>query len=164
MINSILTYIDSYDTVRAVCGLNRQELPDETLGLVIYRNHLSKILNSISGTYPEGGDEQNLQEIFEALTTSDDDLRGAIENLSVYIVAELVMRSVGLRAYKSQTDGKANITRFSAESAYLMAQRGIQESLTQYIKDVKELVGIVIETEVYLQAIKAAEDIVTEGF
>jgi hypothetical protein len=141
MITDILTYIESYEEIRAVTGLNKQELPDATLALMIYRNTLSKALTNRSGIYAPSTTAQTLQEIFEAPLATTDPLYGAIQIFAVYVIANEVMNSVGLRAYKSIADGKSNITRFSPESTYQDTRKSIADALGSAIQEISDLFG-----------------------
>lgn len=130
MIDDVLDYIDSYENVRAACGLNHKELPDETLALSLYKNKLNLVFVGTEGTYPPATEDEDLQTVYDRLS-ADDEMRIVIQQLAIYTVADAVLDSVGLRAYKTQADGKANLTRFSAESTYTGTRKAIKENISQ---------------------------------
>ena len=132
MVDDILDYIEAYENVRAICGFNKQELPDATLALSVYRNKLSIVLLSISGIYTPVTEDQDLQQIFDRLATTDK-MYAVIQQLAIYTVADAVLDSVGLRAYKTLTDGKSNLTRFSPESAYTGVRQAVKENISQLL-------------------------------
>ncbi len=160
MIAAILPYVSSYDDVRAVTGLNTSELPDVTLALATYKNYLGMALDGTAGVYPPSVVDQTLQEMFDALP-ADDPMSVAIQQFSIYTVADSVMGSVGLRAYKTQSDGKSTVGRFSPESAYLSAKQSIKDFLNKYIQDIGDLLGDTKTDITYLAAVKPDIDPVT---
>lgn len=130
MVDDILDYIDSYENIRAVCGLNHKELPDETLALAIYKNKLNLAFVGVEGTYPLATEDEDLQTVYDRLDP-DDEMRIVIQQLAIYTVADAVLDSVGLRAYKTMADGKSNLTRFSAESTYTGTRKAVKENISQ---------------------------------
>lgn len=145
MINDILSYIVSYDAVRALTGLNSQELPDTTLALDMYRHQLGLALNSIQGPYTPSEEDETLQEIFERTPTelpSDDPMYALIQLFSTYVVSDMVMTTIGLRAYKAMADGKSSLTRFSPVSAYLDSKTSIKNGMSGVVTEINDLLGI----------------------
>jgi hypothetical protein len=130
MVDDVLDYIDSYENIRAVCGLNNQELPDATLALVIYKNKLNLAFAGVKGVYPPSVEDEDLQTVYDRLAV-EDEMHIVIQQLAIYVIADAVLDSVGLRAYKAIADGKATLTRFSAESSYLETRRTVKENISQ---------------------------------
>lgn len=159
MIDDILDYISDYENVRAVCGLNSQELPDSTLGLILYTNKLGLKLEDTSGIYTPATEDQNLQEIFERVDDSSP-MYAAVQNYSIYVVADAVMDSAGLRAYKTIADGKSTLTRFSAESTYQDVRQAIKDNLDAAIQSIFTLLGDAEETLSYLSVVSPDVDLV----
>lgn len=161
MITDILTYIESYDTVRTVCGLNLEELQDSAIALITYRHQLGIALEEISGIYAPSEVEQNLQEIFEGDLATTDKMYGYIQLYSIYYVADSLMEAVGLRAYKTMADGKSSITRFSPESAYLSARKNIKAVLDKSRGEINALLGNATTTLELVTVITPDLDLVT---
>jgi hypothetical protein len=160
MIDNILDYIDSFDEIRAVTGLNSQELPDATLGLKLYARRLSKTLSETSGIFSPSTVSQTLQEIFDGGLSEDDELYGMIQMLSIYTVADAVMDSVGLRAYKSMADGKSNLTRFSPESTYKDVRQAVKENIDSILQSISTEFGDAAEALNYLSVVSPDVDLV----
>lgn len=160
MITDILTYIDSYDEIRAITGLNQKELPDTTLALASFRDSLGLELAAVSGIYEGSPDEETLQEIFDRLATTDP-MFSAIRLFSIYAVADKVMESVGLRAYRTIADGKATLTRFSPESTYRDTKGSILDGLDKSRRKIAELLGITVSEVEFLTVVEPDIDLVT---
>jgi len=162
MVDDILDYIEAYDNIRAVCGLNKQELPDATLGLAVYRNKLSVTLLNISGEYAPATVDQNLETIFNRLPSTDE-MYVVIQQLAIYTVADAVLDSVGLRAYKSLIDGKANITRFSSEATYMGVRQAVKENISQVLANLVGLFDQVGALQEYVAVVSPNIDLVIGG-
>lgn len=156
--DDILDYIGSYDDVRAVLGLNSQELPDTTLALAVYKYRLSVKLREISGTYKtlEGF---NLETILGELG-DEDELSALIKLFSVYSVADTVLHSIGLRAYKTISDGKSNITRFSPESTYKDTVASVGAALDESRTSIKTLLGIDAVAPQFISVVTPDSDVI----
>lgn len=161
MITAILPYVGSYADVRSVCGLNAQELTDTELALVRYVHILGLALDGISGVYTPETESQTLYRIYVRPLVSTDTMYGLIELYSMYIVADAVMESVGLKAYKTLADGKSTLTRFSPESTYLSVRTHIKEMLDGVRADIEELLGETIEDKEYLEVVEPDVDLIT---
>lgn len=160
MITDILEYVDGYDNVRAACGLNSYELTNNELQLVFYSNQLNILMNTISGVYPEGQSSETLEVIFARLTSSDI-MYLYIQSLAIYAVADYALTSVGLKAFKTQADGKATLTRFSPESTYQDTLRGIKERISYYTGKIYELFGETTTVIDPVAVVTPVEDLVT---
>ena len=161
MITDILDYIGSYDTVRTVCGLNKEELQDSEIALITYRHLLGIALEEISGIYAPSEVEQNLQEIFERPLEATDKMYGYIQIYSIYYVADSLMEAVGLRAYKTMADGKSMISRFSPESAYIGTRKNIKAALDKFRGEINALLGNSTTTLEVVKVITPDVDLVT---
>ena len=159
MVTDVLDYIEAYDNIRAVCGLNTQELPDATLALAVYRNELSLALLGIEGIYTPSTAAETLETIFDRLADTDE-MYVVIQQYSIYTVADAVLDSIGLRAYKTITDGKSNITRFSPESTYLGTRRSIKDNLNQLLASIYGLLDSAAEQSEYLTVVTPDVDLV----
>jgi len=160
MIDDILDYVDSYDSVRAVCGLSLEELPDEELGLVVYLNYLGLELYNTSGVYSPSAEDQTLIEIFSA-TAETDPMHSAIQLYSIYTVADCVLNTVGLKAYKTMADGKSTLTRFSPEATFMAARASVKEMLSKYSNAINKMLGSDETAAASLTAVKPLVDPVT---
>ncbi len=161
MITGILDYIDNdYGNVRAACGLSAKELKDTELALVLYKNRLNLALNGISGIYAPSTVSQTLQEIFDPLTDSDP-MYSVIQTYSIYVVADCVLNTVGLKAYKTIADGKSHIGRFSPESTYESAVLGVKNMLTQWKQEIDDLLDVTVDQTEILTVVKPAVNVIT---
>lgn len=160
MIDDILEYIESYENVRALTGLDDEyELLDEVINLVVYRNQLFLNLTTFVN------DEGNLFELIDGGLLDDEQLSLA-QVYCMYFVAEKILLSVGLRALKSKTDGKSNATRFSPESTYRETLANIQGGLLTYSTAVRTMMGINLTdgiTQTYLSISSPETDLVTDS-
>ena len=161
MLTEILYYIgEDYSNIRTLCGLNEEELTDTELSLTIYKDYLALALNETSGIYSPSLVEQTLDEMFDTLNETDP-MRSAIGLFSIYTVADCVMGSIGLRAYKTMADGKATLTRFSAESSYQESRKHVQDMLRRYLSAIKEMLEVDIEDVPEITAVAPTIDPVT---
>lgn len=138
MSDDILKYIESYQDVRALTGLNKEELPDDVIGLSVYRIPLIMSLKSIKY------DDTNLFDEFDSLE-SDSSLKLTTQLYSCNFVAWHILQAVGLRSYKVIADGKASLTRFSPESTYKSVMKNVQAGMNEAKASILGLVGIAQE-------------------
>ena len=105
----VITYT-SYDEVRAVLGLNDEELTDKTLSLDVFEHGLIDDFYDIN---------INFQTLHETISSSANPtpLEARILRLSslfaTYSVARQVSGSLSMLAPKAYADGKASASRFS---------------------------------------------------
>lgn len=163
MISGILNYVNSYADVRAVLGVADEELSDETLGLMVYRNYLNNVLTGIYGTYPTETVEgvRDLTALFTALDNTDE-MYGLIQLLSVYVVADCVAGNLPMIGVKTKTEGKSVITRHSPESVYQDTRKAIKENLGMYVASIKDLFDEDVTGSSFILAVGPTTDIVTE--
>lgn len=161
MITDILDYINAYDEIRAVCGLSKEELPDATLALSVYRHRLGLSLRGISGIYAPSTVSENLQEIYERPLATSDPLYAAIQLYSIYMVSDVVIESIGLRSYKIRSEGKASLTRFSPESTFKGVRQGIIDGLNIAKLQITELLGETATTFETIRVVTPSIDLVT---
>lgn len=154
MITDILTYVDSYENIRSACGLNSMELKDSQLALVLYRNRLNYALTDISGVYAPETESENLVEILARPLAASDPLYGWIQLYAIYSVADAVLDTIGLAAFKTQADGKASLTRFSSESTFRNTRRDVLGALDKSRRKINELLG---NSSLELEILKKAE-------
>lgn len=160
MIADILTYIGSYDDVRTACGLSEQELSDSSLALVTYRHSLGLKLADVSGIYGDASEDQTLQEIFDDDLATDDPMYAAIQLYSIYCTAATVLTTVGLRGYKTITDGKSSLTRFSAEATFQDVQKAVYQNITTLLGTIADLLEDSEEAISYLSVVSPDVDLV----
>lgn len=110
---SILDYT-AYSDVRAILGVDDDELEDETLALEVYSNHLDEELYDVS---------RELITLYQQLDIKGDNDRTAqeervyklVRSFSAYAVARQVGNALPMLAPKSISDGKASMSRFSSD-------------------------------------------------
>lgn len=164
MISDILEYVETYADVRAVLGLPVDELKDEVLALLVYRNYLGLALTDITGTYPllDPAGERTLIDIFAAIETTDP-MYSAIQMFSVYTVADCVAGNLPMIGVKTKSDGKSVVTRHSPESVYMQTITSIREGLTKYNGLIKDLFGLEIdEIDLMVTAAPAVDPVTGE--
>jgi len=123
----LLTDYTTPDEIRAVLGVESDELSDATLDLRMYASAFAIELNAISST---------LAADHATISAEDESVRTAIEQrvfdamaaFAPYAVAKALAPALPLFAPKQVTDGKASVTRDSA-SPYNVTLAGI---LAQY--------------------------------
>ena len=162
-----ITDYTTYDDIRAVLGVEDDELLDATIGLSVYENTLSLALAATSGVLSPSTETRDLAEQYEYISglgsPTDDETQMllTIENYACYIVAAALASSLPMFAPKIQSDGKSTLTRFASEETYKSAQRGIWEMIAKIKGDFIELFGGTIETGSLLVAVAPDEDLVT---
>lgn len=108
---SILDYT-TYRDVRAILGVDDDELEDETLALEVYSNHLDEELYDVS---------RELITLYEQLdikgdrTAQEERVYKLVRSFSAYAVARQVGNALPMLAPKSISDGKASMSRFSSD-------------------------------------------------
>lgn len=160
-----ITDYTSYDAVRAVLGVSEFEITDTQLALPIYASALQRILR---GTTNSAG--KSLYTFFDEIlydlspTEAEDTLLGLIRELSAYVVAEACLPGLSLAAYKSESDGKANVTRFSAEATFLSVSNNIQTQISKLKSEIFIALGnTTLSTPITpLTRIEPDVDVVTE--
>ena len=153
MIERVLDYIDDYENIRALTGLDIYELQDTTIELLVYKSALFSAMNSIQNG------EGTLFEQFEIL---DDPIKILVKDFACHVVAERVLTTVGLTAIKTKTDGKSSTTRFSPESAYLATLKEVRIRLTGLRDQVYAALGIAPGTTIAMLRTSPGTDRVTE--
>jgi hypothetical protein len=143
VIYDVLDYVGSYDDVRAVLGLPRDELADSTLALTIYKNQLDLALGAIKGVYapapaPVITDERPILDIFDDIG-DDDPMYGAVQMYAVHVMADSIATTLPMIGVKTKSDGKSTVTRFSAESTWLATQSKIRVALSTYRQRIYDL-------------------------
>jgi hypothetical protein len=100
--------------------------------------------------------------MFDTLPDTDP-MYANIQLLSIYTVADAVLDSVGLKAWKTQSDGKSSIGRFAPESTYLGTKENIQKNLKAVTDRINALLSAeTVESVPLLSVVKPASDPVTE--
>lgn len=138
---TVTTYT-SYAAIRAILGVSEFEITDTQLALPIYASALQRVLR---GTKDTAG--KSLSTYFDelaldlSLTEAEDTLFTAIKELSAYVVAEACLPGLSLAAYKSESDGKANVTRFSAEATFLSVSNNIRTQISRLKSEIFVALG-----------------------
>lgn len=135
----------SCEDIRAVLGVDALELPDETLGLPIYGNSVLIRLSGMTGSL--GGVSGSVVTIYNSIKSkpvkTDNELYfiALVNQFITYLVAEACCSGLSMFALKSQSDGKASQTRFSAESAYKDIIGTIREKLASLTGLLEEMMS-----------------------
>lgn len=107
------TYVD-YNEVRGALGVNATELKDTVLALPVYEMGLVRELRKVSPTL--AASFSSVAAMAPASRTeAEAELFEAVRVFSVYAVAKQVGVSLPTMIPKDITDGKASLSRFSAE-------------------------------------------------
>lgn len=138
---TVIDYTD-YESVRAILGVSEYEITDSQLALPMYASALQRVLR---GVVDNTG--KSLATFFDEITadaspsTAEDTLLGLIKELSAYVVAEACLPGLSLAAYKSESDGKANVTRFSAEATFLSVSNNIRSQISRLKSEIFVALG-----------------------
>ena len=113
-----LTMYTSYNEVRAALGVSDDEVPDATLALAMYGNHLGTELDDME---TELGLAEPVEDTFATISAVAEGSRTKVQKrvlattslFATYAVARHLGTSLAMRAPKSIGDGKALLTRFT---------------------------------------------------
>ena len=137
----ILDYT-TYDDVRAVLGVEEDELENETLGLQIYASGLESDLYDLNPSFTV---------LYTDIKVKDEATRTDIEKrvlslstaFATFSVAKQLSYSLSMFAPRSIADGKSTLTRFSGEpyqdvidyvnSQYMLARSRLQAALDELL-------------------------------
>lgn len=109
----LLTDYTTYNEVRAVLGVDLDELSDNTLALEVYLRSLELELQGIAAALP--ADFATVKVVAEASrTASQQAFYAAVKLFAPYAVAVQLSSGLSLFAPKTVTDGKAVVTRDSS--------------------------------------------------
>lgn len=139
-----VTDYTTYDDVRAALGLDDTELTDTTLALTTYASVLQRALR---GTTDSTG--KSLYAYFDELsvivnpTEDQDTLLGLIKEFSTYTVAVACLPGLSLLIKKTESDGKATVTRFSAESTFKDVVSNVTNTLNEIKTEILSNFGVV---------------------
>lgn len=148
---AITTYT-TYGDIRAVLGVSIDELPDSVVSLGVYENALLVAMTGKSGIIDPDTEERNLVDQYTylkaILVPTSADLRNIalIEQYAAYVVATTLCGSLSMFAPKTQADGKATLTRFSAEDTYQRVCIGIVAKLKAIIGELNDALGITVSS------------------
>jgi len=162
-----ITDYTTYADIRAVLGVDETELEDTTIGLQTYENTLTLALSATSGVLAPSTQSRNLAEQYtyiDGLTSPTDDetkMKLTIEMFACYTVAAGLASSLSMFAPKTQSEGKALLTRFSGQNTYLTVQKNIWSILGQIKSDFSDLFGETVEDIPYVRVVEPATDLVT---
>lgn len=142
---TITDYILTYDDVRALLGVSKKELKDETIGLQVYalqlEGGLDGLHSSILTMYSDLQEKKRLNEedpvANPPLTKTEKKMLGTTQVYSTYSVAVMLVKSLPIFGVKRVTDGKAEMERMP--TAFDNLQQEL-EGLLGTLED--ELLGI----------------------
>lgn len=136
-----ITDYTSYDEIRAVLGLDAIELTDESLALDLYASVLQRTLR---GTTDSSGKSlyTYYDELYSSASTDDEEtLLGLLREFSTYTVAVACLPGLSFLIKKSESDGKANITRFSSEATFKDVANNVSQKLNEIRTEILTMVG-----------------------
>lgn len=159
------TYVE-FNEVRAALGVNATELKDAVLALPVYEiglvRELRKVSPALAASFSSIAAKAPAQR-----TAEEAELFGAVRTFSVYAVAKQVGVSLPTMLPKDITDGKASISRFSAEvvqrtleavgAAYAQARTNLQDVLAEAAGGSSAVAAV----PVIFSAVTRATDVVT---
>lgn len=123
----LITDYTTYAEIRAVLGVNVDELPDATLGLAVYAHALNIELEQIGEALPE--DFATIKAKAENdRTEAEKKVYQGVLTFAPYSIAVQLASSLPLFSPKQVTDGKAAVTRY-ADSPY---RQTIERCLADY--------------------------------
>lgn len=160
-----VTLYTTYDEIRAVLGLDSEELTDTELSLEMFENGLSLAISDIK--LPESYTD-SLDVVFEALpdtnrTVEQQRLYDLTRLFATYQVAYDVAVSLPGRMMKSISDGKSVRTRFSPESVYQSIVKRIQEKLAMAKVALQNIGSATVTGFDYFYAVPPGVDRVTNS-
>lgn len=128
---SLLTYVASYDEVRALLGVSDDELPDSTLALRVFYRSLEEGFNEVDETVSEATGTLLAQ--FKTVSAIAHAARTAVQqrffdnvqSYSSYHVASDLADSLPQFSPKTISDGKAMVQRHS-DSPYKLTIDGVR--------------------------------------
>ncbi|MGW8181812.1 MAG: hypothetical protein ACWGQW_24040, partial [bacterium] len=156
-----------YAEIRAVLGISAQELPDTQLSLDVYNEFLLQELSLISGTLYPDTVERDLAGQYDylksqsSLTANQQLLKSYIRSFAIYTVAALVVGTAPLLVPKTISDGKALLTRFSAESTFMTVQKEVIERKFDLKRKIQDLLGVTVTDKTYVRVVAPDTDIIT---
>ena len=140
-----VTDYTTYNDVRAALGLDETELEDATLALTTYASVLQRTLR---GTVDSSN--KSLYTYYDEIsaiadpTDEQDTLLGLIKEFSTYTVAVACLPGLSLMAKKTESDGKATITRFSAEATFKDVANNVTQKWVDIKNEILTSLGVVI--------------------
>lgn len=160
-----ITDYTTYADVRAILGVDSTEITDTTLGLSIYASALQRALRASSDS-----DGKTLYEYYaelsvaETLTEEEDTLFGLLKEFSAYTVAVACLPGLSISLKKTESDGKALMTRFSPEELFLNLSETVTQTWNNILASIMSTLGVSTEYNSikYLARIAPDTDVVTE--
>ena len=136
----ILSEYTACSDVRAVLGVDTDELPDDELNTALYADSLEAVLkltdvdNAVGGAGSLFDKYATIIAVSEGSRTADQiNMKTVIRLLCTYYVAQVVIPGLSMRAKKAETDGKSAATRFSAESTFQDVAMLIESKIASYL-------------------------------
>lgn len=160
-----LTDYTTYAEVRAILGVSIHELPDSILALPNCSRALHTRLYSTTGTF--GSITGTLIDIFDdlsakaSLTGAEDNMLALIQQYAAYVVAEACLSGLSLLVMKTESDGEALQTRFSAEATFKDVPKNVRQQMTSLLSQIDSVMGSEINVMPMLAALSPALDVVT---
>lgn len=130
-----LTDYTTYDTIRAVLGVNAKELKDPTLALALWESQFTLEMGDVD----QGGGKAMAQYTsIKAIaagsrTTEQQSYFDIFNMLAAYSVARQLLSPQAMFAVQKVTDGRASIERFSA-SNFDKVRQGVEGTYSTLLK------------------------------
>lgn len=158
-----VTDFTSYDEVRIIIGLSKDELPDATLALELFANSLEQALDSVTLPTVAPGPGP-LKTAFLAIpvsgrTAAQQSLYNMTRLYSAYVCAHTLCVSLPMHTAKIIADGKRSLTRFSPEAVFKDTVTAITAKVAELRSSIENINTTEVESLIYLTAVKPAVDI-----
>ena len=139
----MITQYTDYDTIRALLGVGRFEVKDETLALSIYENQFLLELEGIAVAARTEYDR--IKAIAAASRTTNEARYFLLVNMFAgYCVAKQLLSTASMFAPKSYTDGRATMIR--AEDPYEAQRNGVDAGFADLRSRISTLLLILVPT------------------
>lgn len=165
----ILKLIPSYDDVRAVLGVDDEELTDEQLALAVYSLQLSQGIDDVYENLPDLYKTlmEKKEQDPESLTRLEKKILGTTQVYATYLLGSIIAPTLPIFAPKKISDGKALTERISDPYKNIKAQLDAQlGDLLGTLEDLLGEYGENIPTKVFtfpVRGVGLAVDPITGG-
>lgn len=135
----IITDLTSYDEIRYILGVDSLELSDNAIGS--NSNNIAMVRSLRTFTTPLGNLVTVLDSLPDDMSDDEEYLYSIIKEYATYVVAESCCVGLSMYALKSDSDGKASQSRFSAESTFKDVLVNVRSRLASIIGTLDELLS-----------------------
>ena len=164
-----LTDYTTNDDIRALLGVDQQELADSVMSLNTVEHTVSIALNSETGIVAPDTVERTFAQHHSFIsaegtpTLAQTMFKQKVELYAAYVGAAAVGGSLPMFAPKTKGDGKALVTRFSSEATFKDVLTCIYEMMGRLHKELLEEMGVTVDDVSLVTAVSPATDLVTNS-